>query len=188
MASFEATDSDDKTPQPIVLHPSEVPKDLICSICYCVPLDPVTTPVCEHMFCRGCLQLSVIQNEKVCPMDRLPCTLKDTEMKLTEGSFIHRVWSAVQIQCEFTKSRGCTWTGSIADYTKHGKTDCVCAGEVKPLFRTPEERWNLMIRQTPYMNFDEMDYYLLGLMKKVWLNPCEESEESDTNETNNNSS
>jgi hypothetical protein len=121
-------------------------------------------------------------------MDRLPCTLKDTEMKLTEGSFIHRVWSAVQIQCEFTKSRGCTWTGSIADYTKHGKTDCVCAGEVKPLFRTPEERWNLMIRQTPYMNFDEMDYYLLGLMKKVWLNPCEESEESDTNETNNNSS
>jgi hypothetical protein len=101
--------------KPIVLNPQETPEDLICSICLSIPLQPVLTP-CDHMFCLDCLKLS-LQFQSCCPMDRRFFTMDDIVF-VRNGSFAHRVWSGVQVKCG-DHERGCSWSGSIADFENH---------------------------------------------------------------------
>jgi len=45
--------------------------DLHCSICYSVFFQPITTPDCQHNFCRPCLA-RVIETHASCPLCRKP--------------------------------------------------------------------------------------------------------------------
>ncbi|XP_063240199.1 E3 ubiquitin-protein ligase NRDP1 isoform X2 [Bacillus rossius redtenbacheri] len=51
----------------------EVDEELVCSICSGVLEDPLQAPVCEHAFCRGCIQ-EWISRQPTCPVDRQPIT------------------------------------------------------------------------------------------------------------------
>jgi hypothetical protein len=100
----------------IPLRPEEVPNDLICSICLSVPLVPALTP-CDHVFCKECIDRSIAHHAPVCPIDRTPCQANQIRF-LKVGSFVHRIWSSVMVKCA-KHENGCSWTGSISDYTGH---------------------------------------------------------------------
>jgi Zinc finger, C3HC4 type (RING finger) len=110
---------------PVPLRPAEVPADLTCAICLSIPLEPVLTRLCEHLFCKDCLHTSLrTQPLPTCPVDRLPFFLDEIqEINKDGGGLIYRIWSSVTVMCE-EHNAGCSWTGSIADYAKHGREDC----------------------------------------------------------------
>ena len=108
---------------PVILKPSEVPEDIICSICMTVPQDPVVTTKCDHVFCRNCLYQSIQQAGPFCPIDRNVCRFDDDVINLKEGTFIYRIWCNVQVKCQYYH-RGCSWTGSIQDFVKSHKESC----------------------------------------------------------------
>jgi hypothetical protein len=97
-------------------RPEEVPQDLICSICLSLPLVTAQTAHCEHVFCKECLDRSVSM-QPIYPIDRSECRPSQVSL-LRDGSFAYRVWSSVTVRCEKNAS-GCSWTGSIADLTRH---------------------------------------------------------------------
>lgn len=45
-------------------------KDVVCSICQSILIEPVTLP-CNHFFCRHCFNGSVENNALCCPLCRL---------------------------------------------------------------------------------------------------------------------
>ncbi|KAL0280362.1 UNVERIFIED_CONTAM: hypothetical protein PYX00_001674 [Menopon gallinae] len=47
----------------------EVDEELICPICSGVLEDPLQAPVCEHAFCRGCIN-EWMSRQATCPVDR----------------------------------------------------------------------------------------------------------------------
>ncbi|XP_015437832.1 PREDICTED: E3 ubiquitin-protein ligase NRDP1 isoform X2 [Dufourea novaeangliae] len=51
----------------------EVDEELVCAICSGVLEDPVQAPVCEHAFCRTCIN-EWINRQAICPLDRTPIT------------------------------------------------------------------------------------------------------------------
>ena len=100
----------------VPVRPEEVPQDLICSICMSLPLVPAQTAHCEHVFCKECLHRSVSM-QPICHIDRNECWPSQIRL-VRDGSFAYRVWSSVTVKCEKNAS-GCSWTGSIADLTRH---------------------------------------------------------------------
>ena len=103
-------------PAPIALRPEEVPDDLICSICYTIPVDPVLTP-CEHIFCRECIN-QALNVSRQCPIDREACTTRDLQQPT---GCLRRIWSNVQVKCGNSGEDGCAWTGAIGDYANHAE-------------------------------------------------------------------
>ncbi|GLV45679.1 early girl [Carabus blaptoides fortunei] len=51
----------------------EVDEELVCTICSGVLEEPLQAPVCEHAFCRACIQ-EWISRQPTCPVDRQPIT------------------------------------------------------------------------------------------------------------------
>lgn len=51
-----------------VTYETAVDENLMCPICHCPLVDPVMTE-CDHIFCRSCIEESVIHS-KTCPIDR----------------------------------------------------------------------------------------------------------------------
>ncbi|XP_043465075.1 E3 ubiquitin-protein ligase NRDP1 [Leptopilina heterotoma] len=51
----------------------DVDEELVCPICSAVLEDPVQALVCEHAFCRSCIQ-EWISRQPICPLDRTPIT------------------------------------------------------------------------------------------------------------------
>ena len=100
---------------PIVLRPEEVTKDIICSICLTLPVEPVLTP-CEHIFCKDCIN-QALHRHCQCPVDRMPC---HQAQLLPLRGILYRIWSGVPVKCG-KHTEGCAWTGSIGDYAKHTK-------------------------------------------------------------------
>lgn len=105
------------------LRPDEVPKDLICSICLSVPLEPVIVNQCAHVFCEECITESLHRQEcggqnECCPVCRCECTTDDVMLLEEESPLSYRIWSGIQVKCEHHEN-GCNWTGSISDYHSH---------------------------------------------------------------------
>jgi TNF receptor-associated factor 5 len=48
----------------------EIDENLICPICRCTLIDPVTTD-CDHSFCQWCID-EALSHQEICPVDRLP--------------------------------------------------------------------------------------------------------------------
>ena len=114
-----------------ILAPPEslekVPEDMICSICFSLPIDPVLTP-CHHMFCEGCIH-EALDGTQQCPLDRNPCG--QHELNSLEG-FARRIWSNIQVKCG--NRDGCAWTGPIGDYATHPcDSRSILRGKVKAL-------------------------------------------------------
>ena len=97
------------------LRSEEVPADLVCSICFGVPLRPTLTP-CEHLFCESCADRA-LESGPACPNCRGDCE-QDQLRALTQGSLLYRVWSSVGVKCP-KHDQGCAWTGSIVDAIAH---------------------------------------------------------------------
>ncbi|XP_067008703.1 E3 ubiquitin-protein ligase NRDP1 isoform X2 [Anabrus simplex] len=51
----------------------EVDEELVCPICSGVLEDPLQAPVCEHAFCRACIQ-EWLSRQPTCPVDRQAIT------------------------------------------------------------------------------------------------------------------
>ena len=98
---------------PVPINEDAVPDDLICSICMALPVDPILTPG-DYMFCRSCIHTSLMRKEE-CPVTRSHCCALCIQSP--EG-FVRRLWSSVQVKCGH-HGKGCTWTGSVADYPAH---------------------------------------------------------------------
>lgn len=147
---------------PILLRPQETPSDVICSICMSIPLDPVITPECQHLFCYDCIRQSIKEHQPCCPIDRTPCLLDSLKRIGQDCSpFIHRIWCNVQVKCE-NCIKGCCWIGSIADYTKHYENDCHyntnnTINNIKMNRRMPKRQYN----GTNYIE-DDVEYELHG--------------------------
>ncbi|PBP23226.1 TRAF-like signal transducer [Diplocarpon rosae] len=62
-----------------VTYDGPVDENLVCPICHCPLVDPVMTE-CDHIFCRACIEQSVIHSQ-ACPIDRLPLTEEVDSMK-----------------------------------------------------------------------------------------------------------
>jgi hypothetical protein len=101
---------------PVALRPEEISDDLICSVCLELPLDPVLTKKCQHLFCRSCITeaLGVNQCDK-CPIDRTSCRV--SQLVPLEG-ITKRIWGSIKVKCSKHRE-GCAWTGSLGDYEAH---------------------------------------------------------------------
>ena len=53
-----------------VNYVDEIDENLICPICRCALIDPVTTD-CDHSFCQWCID-EALSHQEMCPVDRLP--------------------------------------------------------------------------------------------------------------------
>ena len=96
-------------------------EDLICPICYEVPVStPVVTP-CDHFFCRGCITEALKCNQ-CCPMDRNPVTLDEVQ-DVDKNGPTWKTWSETVVECK-GHELGCSWSGAVQDYAHHDKS-CV---------------------------------------------------------------
>ena len=112
---------DDSNPPPVALNPENIPEDLICSICFTLPAEPVITP-CDHIFCQSCIH-EALSRQSVCPIDRRPCRVD--QLKPLEG-VAERIWGGIQVKCG-SWERGCAWTGCIDFYNRHIEDQCTVA-------------------------------------------------------------
>ena len=111
----------------IPLRPNDVPKELICTICLSVPLEPIVMTKCNHVFCKDCITESIYRQEcagrdQTCPVCRSDCIDDDLVLLKEESPLSYRIWSNIQVKCEH-HTAGCNWIGSISDYRNH---KCSC--------------------------------------------------------------
>lgn len=97
------------------LRPDEVPDELICAICFSIPLKPKLLP-CEHVFCTNCI-CRALETQSTCPTCRTTCNESNVR-DLCANPFAFRIWNSVQVKCDQSES-GCAWTGSISDLESH---------------------------------------------------------------------
>ncbi len=104
----------------IPLNPDNVPKDLVCPICFNVPLKPRILKACSHVFCKDCIKESLFRNQE-CPVCRCKC--KSNQVLLLEkNGLANRMWANIVVKCGHDAD-GCKWKGCISDYELH---DSVC--------------------------------------------------------------
>lgn len=94
---------------------SEIPNDLICSICLGVMNNPVET-VCSHVFCRKCLK-QALQRRLRCPVDRRPLTMSHVRPL---PRIVHNILGALMLRCRFPQ---CDEVVTLEEINKH---EAVC--------------------------------------------------------------
>ena len=81
----------------------EVDEELMCPICSGVLEDPVQAPICEHAFCRGCIQ-EWLNHQLTCPVDRQIIT---TAQLKAVPRILKNLLARLTISCN-NSSFGCT--------------------------------------------------------------------------------
>jgi hypothetical protein len=101
-------------PSPTLARPNDGSfNDLLCAVCYEIPLDPVISP-CDHVYCLSCIsEYAAIHKE--CPVDKRP--LDPDEIKPLNG-ILNRVWSNLVVKCP---NEWCSWNGVVGNYRSHIK-------------------------------------------------------------------
>ena len=90
---------------PVALRPEEISDDLICSVCLELPLDPVLTKKCQHLFCRSCITEALgLNNCNKCPIDRTSCRV--SQLVPLQG-FSKRIWSSIKVKCSKSSEGMC---------------------------------------------------------------------------------
>eukprot|EP00535_Pseudo-nitzschia_heimii_P004429 CAMPEP_0197174160 /NCGR_PEP_ID=MMETSP1423-20130617/802_1 /TAXON_ID=476441 /ORGANISM="Pseudo-nitzschia heimii, Strain UNC1101" /LENGTH=297 /DNA_ID=CAMNT_0042623059 /DNA_START=65 /DNA_END=958 /DNA_ORIENTATION=+ len=112
----------------IPVNPEEVPRSLICAICLELPEEPTILKSCSHVFCKGCIERSITDNNNhydhdTCPICRSNIQEGDV-LPLRSNPFAYRQWSEIPVRCEHPRKKGCHWIGSMGDYRSH---KCACA-------------------------------------------------------------
>lgn len=143
---------------PVAIRHQEVPKDLVCPICFELPLDPYIVQSCSHVFCKDCFQHSIIRDSK-CPMCRCDSTLENLVPLKTENPLSYRIWANIAVKCD-RHSEGCGWVGSISTYESH-KEHCVGEKKIESNRSLEEEISDLKDRD------DELRWVNKRLLKKI---------------------
>ena len=91
---------------------------LTCPICCEIPLRPVVTTPCDHIFCRSCAE-HAISNRAECPVCRQQMTMRN--VKAIAGS-LRRIWERIPVSCPAPK---CQWVGMVGNYMAHAQA-CRC--------------------------------------------------------------
>ena len=112
----------------LMLSPDEIGKDLVCSFCQAIPLEPWSLVTCGHLVCHDCASsaLMVGQDDKACcPVDQVVFT-RDHVLPLDEGNnhLVCKLWSNIMVRCnQVHPNGGCNWIGLIGDYEIHWEED-----------------------------------------------------------------
>lgn len=101
-------------PPPTLARPNDGSfNDLICAVCYEIPLDPVITP-CDHVFCQSCIS-AYVTLQKECPVDKV--FLESDKIKPLDG-ILSRIWSNIAVKCP---NEWCSWNGQVGNFRSHIK-------------------------------------------------------------------
>jgi RING-finger-containing E3 ubiquitin ligase len=152
-----------------------------CPICFGIPLDPVLTPECEHIFCKSCITQALHHSEH-CPTCRAPLT--HSQLKpLEKGTMLCRMWSQIPVKCR-NSDVGCLWTGSVSEYQGHvvGCDECRVVQDMKKTSTGEEEEDVLTCEQQTkkqqdssasssssfLQNSDEIEKTVMAVREKTW--------------------
>ncbi|KAJ9579933.1 hypothetical protein L9F63_004406 [Diploptera punctata] len=89
----------------------EVDEELVCPICSGVLEDPLQAPVCEHAFCRACIQ-EWISRQPTCPVDRQPITSAQLRP-------VPRILRNLLSRKSFHRDYGCTSVMKLDSLSSH---------------------------------------------------------------------
>lgn len=95
---------------------SEVDEEFICPICSDVLEHPVMVPMCEHAFCKICINEWLVQ-QNTCPVDRQPVT--SIELKPVPR-ILRNFLSCLLITCDYS-NLGCEVIVNLECLETHGK-------------------------------------------------------------------
>jgi len=107
----------------VPLRPEDVPQDFVCSVCLSVPVRPMITRECHHVFCTDCIHRCLRHKPKSCPVCRTELSAPVVAPMCTASPLAHRIWAAIGVKCQH-HDEGCGWTGSLADYEAHVTDRC----------------------------------------------------------------
>lgn len=88
--------------------------ELTCPLCYGVLEDPVQGTVCDHLFCRSCLQSWLAQQSR-CPVDRR--FMSHGQLR-SPPKIINNLINRLEIKCIYEKD-GCDWIIKLGDLNDH---------------------------------------------------------------------
>ncbi|XP_046681463.1 E3 ubiquitin-protein ligase NRDP1 [Homalodisca vitripennis] len=92
----------------------EVDEELVCPICSGVLEDPLQAPLCEHAFCRSCIQ-EWISRQPTCPVDRQAITSAQLR---PVPRILRNLLSRLCITCE-NSQYGCSAVLKLDSLTSH---------------------------------------------------------------------
>ena len=95
----------------------EPPEDLRCPICLHIMRDPYQTS-CGHRFCLECIKAVKATSNPVCPIDRIPVDGGGPGGGVFQDNAARMQIRRLKISCPH-KSKGCSWTGDLADKLSH---------------------------------------------------------------------
>jgi len=115
--------SDEIAPPVLLDRADAVANGFICVLCHDLPLEPVLTVACEHMFCRTCINES-LNHRAECPLCRAAI---DADMpyapggglKNLENGLVKRIFDQTRVICP--AGDGCDWEGTIGNYRAHAE-------------------------------------------------------------------
>ena len=95
---------------------------LTCPVCCEIPLDPIVTTPCDHIFCRGCVEQAITLRRE-CPSCRQSLTMRN--LTAIQGP-LRRIWERIPVSCPVDR---CQWTGTIGNYSAHAS---ICGQSCAP--------------------------------------------------------
>jgi len=103
---------------------TEIPGDLICTLCHYPFQNPLQIEHCGHIFCKECYEqikdhAETNNVELCCPLDR---HIIDVTRVFNDKSDERKVLS-LKVKCP-NFSVGCTWTGELREALVHERTCC----------------------------------------------------------------
>ncbi|CAL1283167.1 unnamed protein product [Larinioides sclopetarius] len=157
----------------------EVDEELICHICFGVLEDPLQTPICEHAFCKACINGWLSRNIS-CPIDREVIT--PYELK-PAARILRKLLSRLLIICDYANF-GCTAVVTLEELQNHqrgceynphrplvpkneSENRNVFAVEMKRLFDTTMSKI-ANIRLKVERQLDEQEVELKSRLKDTW--------------------
>jgi len=115
---------------------TEVPEDLVCSLCHYPFKNPLQIEACGHKFCKECYEQTKDHAETnslelCCPLDRQKI---DTMRVFVDKSDERKVLS-LKVKCQ-NFGDDCSWTGELRAALDHEKKCCNSELTVNKLFTT----------------------------------------------------
>ena len=116
---MNSTNNDTAVPPPVLRSEDGPCQDVLtCPVCCEIPLQPIVTSPCDHIFCRSCAE-QAISNRAECPVCRQQMTMRN--VKAMEGP-LRRIWERIPVSCP---TINCKWVGMVGNYMAHAHA-CRC--------------------------------------------------------------
>ena len=101
----------------------DTPHDrFICKICHLPSRDPYLSVCCGHLFCKSCLDSTIMTASSVCPICRVE------NFVTFPNKAIDREVKGLHIYCT-NKAKGCEWMGKLSDINNHLENSDGCQFE-----------------------------------------------------------